>query len=178
MTAFNRLILEGEYTSVTPRGVAAAADVGRSTFYEHFRGVEDLLAQSLAAVFAPLTSAFSETEPTDAALRAVRHVWENRRLARVLFSGASYRIALRSLAGQFEAALKTNMAASRTNPILALDLIALQLAAAQLALLNAWTSGRSHHSAPEITRALHAGCRASALALLGTPTDDGARSHR
>ena len=146
MLAFNRLILESGYASLTPARIAAAADVGRSTFYEHFRGIDDLLAQSLKTVFSPLTSGCSENEPSEAAFRAVRHFWENRQLARVLFGGAGYVIALKSCAVQFEAALEELIKSSKSKPTLEPELIAIQLAAGQLALLNAWISGRYGHS--------------------------------
>ena len=168
VSAFNRLILERGYASLTTGDVAAAADVGRSTFYEHFRGIDDLMAQTLGAVLAPLASGCFEPHPPQEAHRLVEHVWENRRLAHILLKGEAQPIVLRSLTAQFEAILTHVLTDPGAKPILAPDLIALQLAASQLALLGAWVSGRSGHSAQEIAAALHASGRASALALIGS----------
>jgi AcrR family transcriptional regulator len=167
VSAFNRLILERGYPSLTPGRIAAAADVGRSTFYEHFRGIDDLLAKTVGAVLAPLARSCFEVHPPEEARRIVEHVWENRRFAHALFNGEAQHVILRTFATQFEAALRRFLLLGASEPSLAPELIALQLAAGQLAILGAWVSGRSGHSAQEITAALHASGRASALALLG-----------
>src|ERR1700722_18718403 len=82
--AFNRLFLERGYASLKSDDVAAAADVGRSTFYQHFRSMDDLLAETLAPVLAPLAEGCFEPQQQEAARRAVEHIWENRRHARLL----------------------------------------------------------------------------------------------
>ena len=165
-SAFNRLILERGYAALTPGGIAEAADIGRSTFYEHYRGVDDLLAKSLGSLLAPLAGGCFEPRPPEDARRMVEHIWENRRLAQVLFKDDTHAIVLRSFAAEFEAPLHRHLCSSGFTPLLAPNLIALQLAASQLAVLSAWVSGRSGHSAQEIALALHAGGRASILALM------------
>ena len=167
--AFNRLILERGYASLTPGGIAEAADIGRSTFYEHYRGVDDLLAKSLGGLLAPLASGCFEPCAPEEARRMVEHIWENRRLAQVLFKDETHAIVLRSFAAEFEASLQRKLCSSSFTPLLAPNLIALQLAASQLAVLSAWVSGRSGHSAQQIAVALHAGGRASMLALTTRP---------
>ena len=166
VSAFNRLILDRGYASLTPGAVAAAADVGRSTFYEHFRGLDDVLALTLGPLLSPLANAcFEETLP-NAAGQVVEHLWANRRLARALLAGEAHAVVSRCFAALFTAAL-VRAGRAGDKPLLEPELIALQLAAGQLALLDAWLSGRTAHSAPEISHALHVGGRASVQALTG-----------
>ena len=164
MAAFNRLILERGYAELTPGEVAATADVGRSTFYEHFGGLDELLTQTLGPVLAPLADGCLESTVPDAAIRTVEHLWENRRPARALLAGDAYIVVLRSFALQFTSAVAKDAQASRLQ--LEPELIGLQLAAGQLAVLSAWLSGRSTHSAREIAHALHASGRAVFAAML------------
>ena len=95
----------------------------------------------------------------------VEHIWENRRLAQVLFKDETHAIILRRFAAEFEASMQRNPCSSGFTPLLAPNLIALQLAASHLAVLSAWVSGRSGHSAHEIAVALHASGRALILTL-------------
>lgn len=159
VSAFNRLILEGGYASVTPAGIAAAAGVGRSTFYEHFGGVDDVLGQTLASIFSPLAAGCLEDTMPEQASRALEHFWRNRRLGRALLSGPAYRVVLRAFAAEFESALARLPGSRVRHHTLRPELIALQLAAGQLALIDAWLMGRSGHSPAQIARALHASGR-------------------
>ena len=168
VAAFNRLILERGYAGLTPGDVAAAADVGRSTFYEHFGGLDDLLTQTLGPVFAPLANGCLESNVPDAAFRTVEHLWENRRLARALLSGDAYSVVLRSFALQFTSAVAKD--AQNGSIQLEPELIGLQLASGQLAVLSAWLSGRTSRSACEIANALHASGRAVLMAMLERPS--------
>ena len=94
VSAFNRLILERGYNSLTPSDVAAAADVGRSTFYKHFGGIDDLLSKTLGSLLAPLARGCCEPQPSEEALHIVEHVWENRKIAHILFNGEAQPIVL------------------------------------------------------------------------------------
>ena len=167
LAAFNRLILEQGYAGLTPGEVAAAADVGRSTFYEHFSGLDELLAQTLGPVLTPLVDGCLDHNAPDAALKTLEHLWENRRLARALLTGDAYVVVLRIFAFQFTSAVKRNAQGSRIR--LEPELIGLQLAAGQLALLSAWLLGRSGHSAGEIADALHASGKALLTTMLQAP---------
>jgi AcrR family transcriptional regulator len=165
--AFNRLILERGYAGLTPGDVSVAANVGRSTFYEHFRGVDDVLAQTLGALLAPLAKGCFEAQPPAAARQILEHIWENRRLGHILFNGEAQGLVLQSFAAQFEEALLSVPRREGAKPILSPPLIALHLAAGQLALMRAWISGRYGHSAQEISEAMYASGRGSAFALMG-----------
>ncbi len=47
MKAFIDLVLSEGYESVTVERIAERANIGRSTFYMHYKGKEDILKQSI-----------------------------------------------------------------------------------------------------------------------------------
>src|SRR3954471_23814217 len=53
--AFHQLVLERGYDAIAVADVTELANVGRSTFYQHYAGLDDLLTQSLAEIFAALS---------------------------------------------------------------------------------------------------------------------------
>ncbi len=83
-SAFNHLILTKGYQTLTAADVAEQANIGRSTFYEHYRGKEDILAESLIPILAPLADSCVQNEPSPELIATVEHFWESRRLAKAL----------------------------------------------------------------------------------------------
>ena len=97
------LILESGYDSVTIEDITARADLGRTTFYLHYRDKEDLLMcsvrdlvddliQQLSSL--PLQEWNSQSDPTLAAdlltpaiSRAFSHVAQNANLYRIILRG-------------------------------------------------------------------------------------------
>ena len=81
MQALQALIAEKGYNAVTVSDILEAADVGRSTFYAHFRDKEDVLLSG----FDDIRSALSQPPPSDEAeaatagefLGPVRSVFEH-----------------------------------------------------------------------------------------------------
>lgn len=167
--AFGRLLLEQGYPTVTPAKIAVTARVGRSTFYTHFRGVDDVLDLALRPVLAPLVWASIRPDGLGEAQRALEHIWENRRHARALLIGDAQSVVLNSFAGQFATALQEHHRPNKVKPLLAIDLIALHLAAAQLAVLQAWLSGRFSHSAAAVAAAMQVSAHAVIFGLLPKP---------
>lgn len=118
-------------------------------------------------VLAPLADGCFEVSVPELAVRATEHLWENRRIARAMLSGDAYAVVLRSFAELFSSALAKQLNAGRTQ--LEPELIGLQLAAGQLAVLSAWLSGRSSRSCRQIADALHGSGRALVTAMLEVP---------
>jgi AcrR family transcriptional regulator len=133
LAAFVALVGERRYEAIRVGDIVGKADVGRSTFYDHFKSKDDLLRQSmdwLLRIFAE--AAVPGGEPERLAF-AVGHFWQNRRLARAVLApplGASVR---RQLEAAIEERLEGEAELKRAR--------AVQIAAAQLALLEAWTRG-------------------------------------
>lgn len=164
LAAFRMLFFERGYDSIDVGDVAARADVGRSTLYKHFRNKEDLLVQSLRPFLAHLAEAcVSEVEP-EGLLYVSEHFWENRRFARTVFSGRSMTLITLALAELIEQRLAaTPTAVSSLFPD---RLVAAQIAASQMTLLDEWLRGRGSAAPNQVTSALHLSSRAIVRELL------------
>ena len=165
MAAFSRLILERGYGALTPSDVAAEANVGRSTFYEHYRGLDDLLAQTIVTVLRPIAQGCMEPAMPAAMLQVVEHFWINRALARALLQSAAQAVVLRAFADLFAAEIRGAACGRKLAFGIEPELLALQLASGHLAVPNAWVSGRSAASSSAIAHAMHATGRAAIASL-------------
>ena len=85
--ALVELILEKGYDDINVAEIIERADVGRTSFYTHFRSKEDLLLQNLddlEHLFAPQEKKEKEDSPGDFSLYMFQHLKQNWRLARLL----------------------------------------------------------------------------------------------
>lgn len=133
VNAFLELLFEQGYEAVTVAAVAARADLGRSTVYEHFRTKDDLLDAALDSPVGILAA-----DPPDAAALSAfaDHVRERAGQVRLLLAPPLRSRMARVLATRFEARLRAQGAA----PALA-ALRALTAAEGQLAALALWAQG-------------------------------------
>ncbi len=167
LSAFNRLVLERGYDTITVRDVIAHANVGRSTFYEHFDNKDDLLRRSLRPVLAPLANVLGASAPGDDVELILAHLWENRRLTRVMVRGSTRQLMARILAELVEERLAAHAAGVRAaSHRLPVSMAAAQLAEGQLGLIAAWLTAKPPCSRETLAHALHASTNAAAAALL------------
>lgn len=164
--AFTELAFERGYQSIGIEDVAKRADVGRSTLYTHFSGLDDLLAQSLDNQLSTMARCTVKAEIEPALTQLIAHFWQQRRVARTMLSGDAGVAIRRRLVCRLEEALLELRTAHRSRPGLPLSLIAEQLAAGQLAVLGRWLAGRVTASPNEVARLLHRTTHAAALASL------------
>jgi AcrR family transcriptional regulator len=170
LDAFRDMILKDGYDAITPTALAAAANVGRSTFYEHFANVDEVLAFSIGRLIAPLAASATRSKANPAAAGVVQHFWDNRKMAKAMLGGGGHRVVNAIFIEQLEnglASLRVELGVGA--PVAASKLAAAYLAAGSLALLGEWLSGRASGSATEIADALHAAGYAAALALSQGP---------
>lgn len=155
--AFNTLFLRERKRRIRVGDVIAEAGVGRSTFYEHFSGAEQLHLTALAGPFAILADAAGGRGDTARTAWLLAHFWENRQRARQSLTGRS---------GEQAQSLLARLVEERLQGPLALPprLAAQQLAAAALAPLRAWLLGEAPSTAEVLADSL---CRSGA-ALLAT----------
>lgn len=157
VAAFLRLVLRERYGAISVDRLVTEAGVARSTFYEHFRGKDDLLAASLHGPFRPLADAIDPAAPLAPLEAILRHFWDNRALAPGVFAGATGRRAAAVLAAMVEQRL------CGSGPLAVPPrLVALQVSALQLAAVMAWLEGREPCSARDLALAIS---RASAGAV-------------
>lgn len=163
LRAFVELIFREGFERVSVQGIVAGAGVARSTFYEHFSSKEDVLRASMAQFFEVLARCVSsEAQPPDL-LPVLAHFWENRRLTDAIFAGIPRRILALSLSEMIETRLRERGEAL----LLPARLVAIQLAEAQLALVESWLRGRAYARAEDVAAALYQSSRGSANALSG-----------
>lgn len=138
MRAFVALLGECRYDAIRVADVTERANVGRSTFYQHFGGKEDLLHQSMQPVLAMIADA-AEANGTGRIRFAVAHSWENRRLGRILLSQPLLPAIRRALADLIEERIRRAATTAEADEMIRAQ--AIQIAASQLALIEAWTRG-------------------------------------
>lgn len=165
-SAFHRLILDRGDRAIAVSDIIELANVGRSTFYEHYAGVDDLLMQSLQGPFGLLVHGSLASDADPALASVLDHFWENRRVGGALLAGDAHRLAQRQLVACFERALSARWplgdgdgGAGRRK------VVAVQLAAGHLAVIAAWLGGRLSVSAEEIALVLRGATRAATQAL-------------
>ncbi|MDV3458869.1 TetR/AcrR family transcriptional regulator [Sphingomonas sp. HF-S4] len=130
--AFTALVLTRRYDALRTADLIAAADIGRSTFYEHFPSKEAVLLAAVEPILRTLASA-ALGRASKAQVRAMlEHVWEQRGFARMLLDGRTGANLQRQLAALIAERLDTGTDAT---------MVATAAAAAQLAMLRLWIGG-------------------------------------
>ena len=162
LRAFVELIFRDGFEAISVQGIASAAGTARSTFYEHFSSKEDILRASMSGFFEVMADCVSNDEQPAELQQVLSHFWENRRLTDAVFSGTPRQILARSLSALIEARLAQGEAA---RSLLPRPLAAIQLAEAQLALVESWLRGRAFCRPEAMATALYGTSRASVRAL-------------
>jgi AcrR family transcriptional regulator len=153
LKAFVDLMQERSYRSVAIADIVERADVGRSTFYDHFRGKDEILLTSMGWMFAILADAVRADAPRAPLDQLVAHFWINRSLARAVLAPPVQAKLGRALTNKLEERIAAGNSASR-------KLRAIGIAAGQLGILEAWTRGELSATPDEVTDALLAIARA------------------
>ena len=137
--AFNQLLLSRKRERIRVADIVAKADVGRSTFYEHYGSADDIHMAALSRPFAILADAAAGEGDAERLKNLLDHFWENRQRARATFSGRTGDKAARLLAAMVAARLQRR----RVALVLPLRLASLQLAHAALAPLRGWVGAEA-----------------------------------
>ena len=167
MSAFIAVLLADGYEAATVEHVAAKANVGRSTFYMHYTGKDDILRQSLTRPSSVLAVLVGNTLPADVLTKQLVHFHEQRRRNHIFFEGAVRKIWVKALAGLIEPRLAALVRHTGARPALPLPLAALQIAEGQIALVANWLTVKPSLPAERIAETLAATTRAQAAVLLG-----------
>ena len=162
--AFNHLALNHR-KNIRVADIVALANVGRSTFYEHYRSAEDIHLQAMTRPFALLADAAAGLGDEARMTGQLNHFWENRQLARSSLMGRMHDKATRLLASMIEERLRDE----EERLAIPLRLASLQLAEAALAPIRFWVTAEAPCAAEDLAGAI---CRCGramrgALALGG-----------
>ena len=85
--AFSELVQSQRYDSIQVADIVRVADIGRSTFYEHFDHKNDVLAKSIAGMMQVIAESLCGQGNRENLDLILEHIWERRALARIIFSG-------------------------------------------------------------------------------------------
>lgn len=134
LDAFVRLVLDCRYDQIKIADLIAESGVGRSTFYEHFRGKDEVLLLAIEPLLLTLANA-AVGRASKAQVRAsLEHIWHQRGLARVILNAHAALQLQRRLSALIEARLRGS------DPVPP-AMVAMSTAAAELTLLRMWIGG-------------------------------------
>ncbi|MEM9257618.1 MAG: TetR/AcrR family transcriptional regulator [Pseudomonadota bacterium] len=126
--AFRDLVLSRPYDEIRVADIVERADIGRSTFYAHYRNKDEVLTQSITWLFEVLADAAVGRPDKERLKLVVAHFHEQRHIARAFFCDRPLRLLTDRLAHLIEARERQ-------------PLYARALAAAQLEILRSWICG-------------------------------------
>jgi AcrR family transcriptional regulator len=164
--ALGTLIAEKPYDAIAVQEIIDRADVGRSTFYTHFRDKDELLAESIR----DMLPGFGSTAPRGgrwyeniiAFSQAIFEHLEHHRRTREAKMGARGRTILHEhlrevLAHSVREALERELSGGGvTIAPLTADLLALYVASTFVLVLNSWTESLKPSSARDVDRLFRA----------------------
>jgi len=162
--ALTELTFERGFRGIKPEEVAERADVSRSTLYSHFAGLDDLLARSLDRHLSILAQCALKPDADAALLNVVDNFWEQRAVARTALRGEARMAIARLLALRLEETVLDLRRTQKSQSRLPVSLVAAQLAAGQLAILDEWLSGRAAASPEQVANLLQKTTYAAAIA--------------
>ncbi len=154
------LVLEKGYDDVTVEAITERADLGRTTFYLHYRDKEDLLLESIRELIDDLVDHIrvSEAPPI---LLAFQHAADNADLYRVILRGeGAYkarerlrRTIIQTIEGLFSEYLhaKPEIEQHRIQAAVPFEILANYFSGSLLGLLTWWLEEERPYSSEEMT---------------------------
>ncbi|MEU4626312.1 TetR/AcrR family transcriptional regulator [Actinoplanes sp. NPDC023801] len=155
------LMAERGYNAVTVQDIIDRADVGRSTFYNHYTDKDDLLRDGLADLRAivtqPATAATGAGDRLRFSLPLLRHVYQQRRLLLALLAGGGRTPVLRQVEGVLTDIVRdelTDMPGADAKRI-PIDAQTRYTVGAYLALMQWWLTSQPQMPPEEADRIFH-----------------------
>ena len=179
------LILEKGYDSITVEDITGRADLGRTTFYLHYRDKEDLLLQSLETLAQELVEQIGLNDrgndglrqPGAAILTVFQHAREHAALYLVILQGGAAVPAqdrLQAVVAEVAAVFFTRRAKALGKPLdVPVETAASFFAASLLGFITWWLRRGTPESAEEISALFLRMIFRGMVDLLGEPGKDG-----
>ncbi len=168
--AFSHLFLHRRQRKITVADIVEHANVGRSTFYDHYPSAEAIHLDALSRPLSILADAAAGQGDHERLEKLLIHFWENRQRAHGTFAGKTGEKVTRLLAAMVEERLER---LGLTFHIPA-RLAALQLAQSALAPIQGWVLAEAWCSpetlAKSICRSGRQTLRALSADVFGTPS--------
>ena len=163
------LVAEKRYDAITIRELLDRADIGRSTFYAHYRGKDDLLLTSFRRMLESLDTGLDNDPPGSSRVAPVeeliRHVGEVRNFHRALARSSIVDRVYQAGTDQMSRTIARRMSGPSGRAGgggLPPDFLAQAFAGALFALLRWWVDREAPHSPKRMDAMYHAIVRTSA----------------
>ena len=166
MIAFIDLILSEGYENISVEDIAASADIGRSTFYNHYACKEAILCDAMKNPFSVLAVVLGGDVTPEQIAPQMEHFLQQRGTNRALFTPAIREMRVKVLADLMQPRLAKVARNVHGRPQLPQSLIALQIAEAQELFIYNWVFGPYAVPAIHAAEALIAATRGLLGALL------------
>ncbi len=171
MTAFVGEVLTRGYEDVSVEDIVTRANVGRSTFYMHYKSKHDLLRESITRPSTILSLLVGGDITVEMLVPQLAHFHEQRHRNGTFFRDPARRLWAKRLGEMIEPRLAKIARQTHAQPALPLPFIALQLAEAQIALVANWLTDKPALKADAVAAAMIATTRGSLCAMLGLRAD-------
>lgn len=142
------------YDEIKVSEIIRESGVARSTFYEHFKNKDFILAQSLYPPLSRLALAIHDNTPLKPIEDILQHFWENRSFCRLILNGPPRRSVLLTLTDLLEEQIKIKQQETMVELIISTHHAATQIAESQIALMNIWLLGEAKSSVENLALAL------------------------
>jgi AcrR family transcriptional regulator len=179
MHTFISYLFQRPYDSISVGDVLEGADVGRATFYSHYRNKDDLLIQSVAVIMEVFADCYIDlvrgSRDVSMLVALLEHFRENRLLLRRMTTGTAAHAFARSMdrtAGMFETRLVAWCDETGQTLTVAPSLAARSLSDGLFGMIRAWLEDDTGAcSATDLAGALRALAVSATRALIRSESD-------
>ena len=150
--AFVELLKEKGYSAITVSDIIERANIGRSTFYSHFRDKDDLFVNELDRVIESLSGRTSKHEgmPFFPSLELFRHVGEEYELYKALVWTPGIDLLIKHLQKSLSQRIEQALQKSQESFEIPQPILATFIAGSFLTLLKWWLENKMTHSPEEM----------------------------
>jgi AcrR family transcriptional regulator len=150
--AFVELMREKGYSAITVNDLIERANIGRSTFYSHYRDKDDLFVHELDRVIEVLSHRIPEQEemPFFPSLGLFRHVGEEYELYKALIWTPGIDLLIKHLQTSLSQRIEQNLQKKQRDFSFPLPILASFIAGSFLTLLKWWLENKMIYSAEEM----------------------------
>lgn len=160
--ALIELIHERNYSTITVQDIVDLADVGRTTFYDHYKDKDDLFLTCHHNVISGFheihqLDGFLDDDVTVEIVAIYERLCQARELLFPIFHSHDSTVILRHIRDRSAEAISRSLRDTlpEQNSRILIDMLANYLAGSQIALMQWWLEKRQPHSAKELAIAFH-----------------------